>query len=160
MEKLEIRPVTKNFCKKGMPHKEIHEDFMETLGKESPFYSTVKKWAAEFKRGRESVEDNGRSGRPKDASTNENVKVVHILVMCDRRRDLRSIASEVDISFRAVQSILTSILGMTKVSARWVLRMLTDDQKRTQLDISRYLLSGYEIDPGDFIERVVTQDDT
>ena len=29
--------------------------------------------------------------------------------------------------------------------------MLTDDQKRTQLDISRHLLSSYE-DPGDFIE--------
>ena len=32
------------------------EDFMESLGKESS-YSTVKKWAAEFKRDRESVED-------------------------------------------------------------------------------------------------------
>ena len=30
----------------------------------------------------------------------ENVKVVHTLVMCDRRRDLRSIASEVGLSFR------------------------------------------------------------
>ena len=28
--------VIKYFCKKGMPPKEIHEDFMETLGKESP----------------------------------------------------------------------------------------------------------------------------
>ena len=38
--------------------------------------------------------------------------------------------------------------------------MLTDDQKMTQLNISRYLLSRYEDDPGDFIERVVTQDET
>ena len=53
MEKLEIRTVIKYFCKKVMPPKEIHEDFMETLGKESPSYSTVKKWVAEFKRGRE-----------------------------------------------------------------------------------------------------------
>ena len=64
------------------------------------------------------------------------------------------------ISFGAVQSILTDILGMSKVSARWVLRMLTDVQKRTLLHISRYLLSRYEDDPGDFIERVVTQDET
>ena len=61
---------------------EIHEDFMETLGKESPSNSTVKKRAAD------SVEDDGRSSRPKDATADENVKVVHTLVMCDRRRDL------------------------------------------------------------------------
>ena len=60
---------------------------METLGKESP-KSTVKQWAVEFKRRRKTVEDDGRSGRPKDATPNENVKVVHTLVMCDRRRDL------------------------------------------------------------------------
>ena len=37
--------------------------------------------------------------------------------------------------------------------------MLTDDQKRPLLDISRYLLSRYEDDPGDSIERVVPQDE-
>ena len=67
--------------------------------------------------------------------------------MCDKRRDLRSIASEVGTSFWAVESILTYILGMSKVSARWLSRMLTNDQKRTRLNISRYLLSRYEDDP-------------
>ena len=33
----EIRAVIKYFCKKGIPPKEIHENFMETLGKGSPF---------------------------------------------------------------------------------------------------------------------------
>ena len=80
----------------------------------------MKKWAAEFERGRESVEVDGWSGRLKDAAADKNVKVVHTLVMCDRRRDLRSIVNEVGISFGAVQSILTDILGMSKVSARWV----------------------------------------
>ena len=50
MEKLEIRAVIKYFCKKGMPPKELNEYFMETLGKQSPSYNTVKKWAAELKR--------------------------------------------------------------------------------------------------------------
>ena len=34
IEKLEIRAVIKCFCKKGMPSKGIHKDFMETLWKE------------------------------------------------------------------------------------------------------------------------------
>ena len=55
------------------------EDFMAILGKESPSYSTVKKWAAEFKSGRESIEDDVWSGHPKDTTIDENVKVVHTL---------------------------------------------------------------------------------
>ena len=42
--------------------------------------------------GRESVEDAGRAGNPKDATANDIVRVVYILVMCDNWRDLRSIA--------------------------------------------------------------------
>ena len=56
------------------------------------------------------------------------------------------------ISFGAVQSIVTDILGLSKVSSRWMTLMLTDNQRRPQLDSSRYLLSHYEDDLGDFIE--------
>ena len=103
--------------------------------------STLKKWTAEFKRGKESIEDDERSGHLKDATTDENVEIVHNLVMCDRRPDLRSIASEVGLRFWAVRKNLTDILGISKVSARWVPRMLTYDQKRSRLDISKYLLA-------------------
>ena len=75
---------------------------MGTHANESPFYSTVNEWAAEFKRRKESIEDDGRSGRSKDATADDNVRVVHTLVMCDKKRDVRIIASEVGISFGAV----------------------------------------------------------
>ena len=83
------------------------------------------------------------SSHPKDATTDENVKVVHTLVMYDRRRDLRSIVSKVGKSFGAVQSILTDILGTSKVLTRWVPQMLTVDKNWTRLNISRYRLSRY-----------------
>ena len=38
--------------------------------------------------------------------------------------------------------------------------MLTNDQKRTQIDISRHLLSRYNNDPSDFIKRDVIHDET
>ena len=73
MEKVEVGAVIKYLCKKGMSPKEIHEDFMETLGKESPSYSTVKKWAAEFRRERESIEVDELSVCPNEATTDENI---------------------------------------------------------------------------------------
>ena len=60
----------------------------------------------------------------------------------------------------ASQSTLTDILGMSKVLASWVPRILTEDQKRSRLDISRCLLFRYEDDPEEFLDRVVTQDET
>ena len=38
--------------------------------------------------------DDGRSGRPNNATADENVMVVHTLVMCDRRQVLLSIAND------------------------------------------------------------------
>ena len=127
---------------------------METLGKEFPFYSKVKNWQHSLK-GRESVEDDGQSYRPKDAFAYENVKVVHTLIMCDRTRDMQSIASEVGISFWTAHLILTDILGVTKVSARWVQQMLTADQKGIES-----IFQGISCLAGDFIEQVVTRYET
>ena len=39
IEKLEITADIKNSREQGMPPKEIHEDFIETLGKETPAHS-------------------------------------------------------------------------------------------------------------------------
>ena len=65
------------------------------------------------------MEDNELSGHPKAATTDENIKLVHSLIMCDRRRSLHDIARYIQISFGTVQTILTDILGMSKVSDRW-----------------------------------------
>ena len=83
------------------------------------------------------------------ATTDENIELVHSLIICDRRRSLHDIARQTGICFEAVQSILTDILGISRVSARWVPRMLTEDQKKSRLDIS--LLSMYKDDPEKFV---------
>ena len=79
-------------------------------------------------------------------------------MMCDRTRSLHDTTRQIGIRFGAVQSILTYILGMAKVSARWVPRMLTKDQKKSRLDNSKYLLSLYEDDSEKFMRRILTVD--
>ena len=53
--------------------------------------STTKKWAAEFKRGKEDLEDDSRSGHPASATTQENIDRIYHMVM-DNRRLTASIA--------------------------------------------------------------------
>lgn len=54
----------------------IHEELVATLGNNVLAYVTVKKWAALFKAGRESVEEDPCSGRPLVALTEEDVNNV------------------------------------------------------------------------------------
>jgi len=77
MEKAEIRAVSKYFVKKDMKAREIHTDFQNTLEDSASSYSTVAKWTSEFKFGRESLDDDPCSGRPKSATTPEFIAKVH-----------------------------------------------------------------------------------
>ena len=58
----------------------------------------MKKWSAEFKRGRESLKDDPRSGHPASAATQENIDHVHHMVMDDRSLTANQIADAVAIS--------------------------------------------------------------
>ena len=92
---------------------------------------------AEFKCGRQSLEDDPRPGSPVTVATPEMVNKVHDIVMTDRRVTERYIASKTGISQERVHSILTENLEMKKLSARWVPRLLTVDQKHARRTLSR-----------------------
>lgn len=160
MDKIEQRAVIKYLCKKSLTSKEIHNDMNTTLGESAPSYTTVKKWTAEFKRGRESVEDDPRAGRPSTSTTEENIGKVCDLILQNRRLTIREIADTVGISYERTQNIIVNKLGYSKVSARWVPRLLSFEQKRIRLTISRDCLEMFEADPQDFLNRFVTMDET
>ena len=93
----------------------------------APAYSVVKSWLAEFKRGRNSVEDEHCSRRPKDAASTENVQTVNDMLKEDRRLTIRHIAENTDIHATTIYQIVSDDFGMKKVSTCWVPRKLTDE---------------------------------
>ena len=68
-------------CKTG---KEIHGELADVYGSSAPSYAQVKFLIGEFKRGRTSLEDKARSGRPLDATDEEMCKKVRDLVYSDK----------------------------------------------------------------------------
>ena len=136
MDKIEYRAVIKFFVKEGLTPNEIHSKFIKVYGDFSPSFSTIKKWAAEFKRGRTGLEDDPREGRPKSATTPEITEQVHDIILDDPRMKVREIAEPIGISKERVRYIFYEELDMKKLCARWVPRWLTADQKRTRMKIS------------------------
>ena len=131
---------------------------VSTLGDNALALATVKKWAAEFKR-RESLEDDPRSGRPSTAQPKKTLTAFQQMVMNDRQLTISHLANVISISHERVENILHNKLGMSKVSTRWVLRLLTPDQKLTRLIMSEANLARFEAaDPDRFVERFLTQD--
>ena len=126
--KVEYRAVIRYLYLKGKTGKEIHGELVDVYGSSAPSCAQVKFWIGEFKRGRTSLEDEARSGRPLDATDEEMCKRVRDLVYSDRRIQVEEIAQALGISHGSVSTILHDRLGMRKLTARWVPKSLSDEQ--------------------------------
>ena len=118
MDKIEYRVVIKFFVKEGLTPNEIHSKFIKVYGDSSPSLSTIKKWAAEFKSGCTSLEDDPREGCPKSATTPEIIEQVHDMALDDWRMKVHEIADTIGISEECVRYMLHEELGMKKFCVR------------------------------------------
>ena len=114
---------------------------------------------ARFRSGRDSVEDDPRCGRPavEMCSMKEPVKD---MINRDRRTTVREIADKLDISVSTVHGILTGELGISKVSARWLPRLLKDSETDCRLRCSEEFLTRYDSEGDAFLDRIITTDET
>ena len=133
-QNIEFRAVIKFLTKEGAKAKEIHRRMADVYGDSSPKYSTVVKWSAEFKRERDSLEDDPRPGYSADVISQEMIDRVERFMLNNRRIKVAELASECGISNGSVYTVIHKHLGMSKVSAMWVPRNLNmqDHQQRVE----------------------------
>ena len=90
--KVQYRDIIRYLYLKGKTGKEIHGELADVYGSSVPSHARVKFWVGEFKRGRTSLKDEARSGRPLDAIDEEKCKKIRDLVYSDRRIQVEEIA--------------------------------------------------------------------
>ena len=157
--KVEYRPVIRYLYLKGKTGKEIHGELADVYGSSAPSYAQVKFWVGEFKRGRTSLEDEARSGRPLDATNEEMWKKVWDLVYSDRRIQVEEIAQALGISHGSISTILHDRLGMCKLTAHRVPKSLRDEHMATRASVCSALLKRFR-SKDYFLLRLVTVDET
>ena len=84
---------------------------------------------------------------------------VHKKVLEDRRLTVQEIVAEVGISTGSVHSILTEDLNLWRVSAKFVPKLLMEQQKELWKEISEDMLDLANHDP-EFIKTIITGDET
>lgn len=146
--KIEARTNIKFMVKLGWKNGKIIEALQVVYGDSAPKKSAVYKWVTRFKKGRDDVEDEARSGRPSTSICEEKISLVRALIEEDRRLTAEAIANTIDISIGSAYTILTEKLKLSKLSAQWVPRLLHPDQLKTKAELPVGLLNKWDQDPG------------
>ena len=101
------------------------------------------------------VQDDQRSGRPSTSRTDENVEQVRQKVLSDCRLTVTMIAHELGMNSERVWRIITEDLGMKKICAKMVPRLLNEGQKDQSVQVCQDILEQLKTEPN-MLKRVVT----
>jgi len=116
-------------------------------------------WYKRFKDRQTPVDDDELSGRPSTSTTLENIAKVCEAILADRRQTIHDVCEIVGLSYGTVQRILADSLNMRCISARFVPRLLSDDQKALGVSVCRELKQQARDDPN-FISNIITCHET
>ncbi|KAG5337044.1 SETMR methyltransferase, partial [Acromyrmex charruanus] len=159
---MEQRAVIKFNAKLGKSASETFRSMQQVYGSQCLGRTIVFEWHKRFLEGRETLEDDKKSGRPISVRTPEMIEKVHDFVANDRNASLKMMEEALNnhrhITWHS-DLILHEQLGMKKLSARWVPRLLTVDHKRDRMTISKQCLEIFQRNPDEFLRRFITMDE-
>ncbi|UYV84968.1 hypothetical protein LAZ67_X004149 [Cordylochernes scorpioides] len=120
--------------------------------------SNVYRWYKMFSEGREDVNDEERAGRPSTSTTDEKISEVEKMILANRRITVREVAEDLNISIGSCHSIFNNDLGMRRVAAKFVPKLLNCDQKQHRMNIANETLDSVRDDPN-LLQMVITGDE-
>ncbi|UYV65429.1 hypothetical protein LAZ67_3004342 [Cordylochernes scorpioides] len=117
--------------------------------------SNVYRWYKMFSEGREDVNDEERAGRPSTSTTDEKINEVEKMILANRRITVREVAEDLNISIGSCHSNIINDLGMRRVAAKFVPKLLNCDQKQHRMNIANEMFDSVRDDPN-LLQRVIT----
>ena len=112
-----------------------------------------------FKEGRESARDGERCGRSKEVNTPELIGQIKNLLDKDRRVSIETISAQFDISVGTVPTIICEELKTRMICAKFVPRVLREDQKERRCHDSREMVELLNSDSA-VLDALVTCDES
>ncbi len=160
---LEQRSVIKFLVKQGATPIQCWHQLEAVYGAEQALGKTqTRAWHKKFREGDLDtvIKDQPRSGCGRSGHSQTNINVIQTQVNQDRRQSVRQISAETGISRSSVQRILRKDLRLHPVSAKFMPRILTDEQKQFRLQICQQHLDQFNQEGIGFLQRIVTGDES
>ena len=82
------------------------------------------------------------------------------VISSDRRKSIDDVADDIGVSHRTVHSILKDEMKMSKVSARWMPRLLSAEEKEVRVRLPTVFLRRWSQDGMRFLNQIITTDET
>ncbi|KAG5318823.1 SETMR methyltransferase, partial [Pseudoatta argentina] len=140
--------------KLGKSASETFRSMQQVYGSQCLGRTAVFEWHKRFLEGRETLEDDKKSGRPILVRTPEMIEKVRDFVANDRNASLKMMEEALNISRETIRTILYEDL----VCAKFVPHTLRSDQKSARINYSRDIVAA-ENNPN-FLKSIVTGDET
>ena len=121
--------------------------------------ASVFEWHKRFKEGRESVRNDERCGRSKKVRTPELIRQIKNFMDKGRCVSIEIISGQFDVSVGTVHTIILEKLKMRKICAKFVPRVLREDQKERRCHNSREMVELISSDPA-VLDALVTCDES
>ena len=102
--------------------------------------ASVFEWHKRLKEGKESVRDDKRCERSKEVKTPELIGQIKNFLNKDHRVSIETISAQFDVSVGTVHTIIHEELKMQKICAKFVPRVLREDQKERCCHDSREMV--------------------
>ena len=121
--------------------------------------ASVFEWHKRFKEARESVRDDERCGSSKEVRTPELIRQIKNFLDKNCCVSIETISAQFDVSVGTVHTIIHEELKMRKICAKFVPRLLREDQKERCCHDSREMVELINSDPT-VLDALVTGDES
>src|SRR6185369_3606791 len=126
--------------KNGKSANQIHMELQVAEGPKALSIRSIYRWIESFESGDENIKDDSHSGRPKEIVTPKNVAEIEELIVEDPHISIKTLEELMGISTERIHYILHNELEVSKVCAKWVPHVLTEENKEKRVELSEQLL--------------------
>ncbi|UYV61904.1 hypothetical protein LAZ67_1007029 [Cordylochernes scorpioides] len=148
MNYIEKQRVCIEFCfKLGKTASESFQMLKQAFKEDFLSQSRTFEWFARFKAGRTSVKDDIHTGRPLSIRNPENALKIKSSIEENPRITIRELSEDLDISFGTYQTIIKNDLPLKRTPAKFVLHLLTNEQKEHRKETCKNMVEMFNSDP-------------